>query len=546
MNSVVFRGVLLIAICACVVTPAGAATRASVPPNGTYRYDILVGGSVIAKSTVVVESLGSRLSVRERLHQGSVRVADSAKYAMPSLSLASYSADVNAPGGSQHTAVTGKTGSIVVDVPGEHVTITADAAAPLLIVSDNFVGTQIMLPAILHATGAKTFTMAVLAGGKAIVAHVMGSSEELRPGNVPISDAQLAIEVAGLREVFWYDAKTFVVDDIQIPAQNAEVRLIGRGSVVPLASPTPIPTPLPLPPARYTSRDVTFVSADGTKLAGTLTIPDGPARALSAVVLVQGSGPMDRNERVGPNPVFAQLGNAFSNAGFVVLRYDKRGVGASGGTPGATRPMLLADAAAAYEFLRVQSSVDRKRVFMLGHSEGGELVPTVAATQRSIAGIILMAPPALPLWQVSMKQVLESVPISEQALARRQELQALNAVRNGTKRGPGMAWYRSSMDVDPLVDIKRVSCPILILQGADDIQVLAGDLPRLEAAAKSSNHDVTVRVFANDNHLFMPVSPHEPLTSTAELQQYLTVPGYIDAKVLSALIDWLKQKSAFH
>jgi alpha-beta hydrolase superfamily lysophospholipase len=68
-----------------------------------------------------------------------------------------------------------------------------------------------------------------------------------------------------------------------------------------------------------------------------------------AVVLVHGSGAMDRDETIGPNAIFEQLATALSNAGYAVLRYDKRGVAKSGGSPlGGTRGRLLDDVDAAF------------------------------------------------------------------------------------------------------------------------------------------------------------------------------------------------------
>ena len=81
-----------------------------------------------------------------------------------------------------------------------------------------------------------------------------------------------------------------------------------------------------------------------------------------------------------------------------MLRYDKRGVGKSAGSS-ETRTNLIADARSAFEFVQAQKDVDAKHVYLLGHSEGGLLVPSVAASDPHVAGIILMAAPALPLWR---------------------------------------------------------------------------------------------------------------------------------------------------
>lgn len=330
---------------------------------------------------------------------------------------------------------------------------------------------------------------------------------------------------------------TFVQGGAQFPLTFARPQ--------PTVAAGPAPTPVPLPAARYTSADVHFTSADGTVLAGTLTVPNGPLGRRPAVVLVNGSGSVNRDEVVGPNAVFLQIANALSNAGYVVLRYDKRGVGHSGGDAlTMTRPQLLADARAALAYVRSLHAVDPHRVFMLGHSEGGELVPSVAAGSSELAGIVLMAPPALPLRDVIMEQALESVPPSQREAERSAELAALQQIRTGAAHDAGDPWLRTSIDVDPIVAIEQVRVPILILQGGSDVQVLPKDLPRLVRAARLHDRDVSVHVFPGDNHLFMKVTPGEPLTPQAAVHQYMTVPGYVDPAAISTLIRWLNAHGA--
>ncbi|HEV2642858.1 MAG TPA: alpha/beta fold hydrolase, partial [Candidatus Elarobacter sp.] len=357
---------------------------------------------------------------------------------------------------------------------------------------------------------------------------------------VPATDVELALELAGIRVIYWYDPATYVVHDIAIPSQQAEFRLTATAPLgaPPPPAPAPAASPLPTPAPHFTSRDVTFASADGTVLAGTLTVPDRGRAPFAAVVFVHGSGATDRDETIGPNPIFLQLSNALSNAGYAVLRYDKRGVAKSGGAnTSGTRGELLDDVKAAYRFTRAQHEVDAKRVYLLGHSEGGELVPTVAVQEPGVAGIILMAPPSLPLRQVLMQQALASVPPEGRAAMERQELAAFDKICHGNDAKD--AWYRSSMDVDPVVDIARVRAPILILQGEGDVQVLPKDLPRLANAARAANRDVTVRTFSNDNHLFEAIVSSEPQTPLAAVHQYLTVPARIDARVLDTLTMWM-------
>ncbi len=521
------------------MTPTSLPPR---PPDGTYVYRATYAGSEIAKDTIVVTSSGTNVVVRDAgtISVQSVSALATTTFDAATLSETGYTADFTLPAGTQHTDVSFAPGDVTVRVPGQIVSIKADPSAPLEFTGDNLAGSFFMLLAALHAHAAARFTLAALEGGVALVSQVQPLANATRPPGVPSADIAADVTFGQAAQTFWYDPATYVVDAVEIPSQGAEIRLVSRSAGVTAATPEPLATPVPTPLPHFSSTNVSFVSAGGIRLAGTVTVPHGTRHRFPAVILVHGSGPENRDESIGPNLVFLQLSNALSNAGYVVVRYDKRGIGRSGGNAAtSTRNDLLADVRAALAFAKTLPSVDPHRIFLLGHSEGGELVPSVAAGNPAVAGIVLMAPPALPLAQIVMEQTLESVTAAQRAAARRDELAALEKIRNGTTTGPGMPWLRSSLDVDPIVAIARVRAPILILQGADDVQVLPRDLPRLVNAARRGNRDVTVRIFPGDNHLFMRVTPGEPLTPQAALHQYLTVPGYVDPAVLATLIRWL-------
>jgi hypothetical protein len=208
---------------------ASAAQAAPRPSDATYSYTLTYEGAAIGNSIVAIDST----------KPGTLVVKEIADYVIPSFTATStmrydtatlretaYSADFNLASGAQHTNVTMKSGTMsVFATPGGTVDIPADPSAPLELVGDNLAGSAVLLPAILHATGAQLFTVALLSGGKALIAKVVANPSPNRPTSVPASDANLSLEFDGMNEIFWYDPRTYVVHDVAIPAQQAEFRL---------------------------------------------------------------------------------------------------------------------------------------------------------------------------------------------------------------------------------------------------------------------------------------------------------------------------------
>ncbi|RZK45814.1 MAG: alpha/beta hydrolase, partial [Hymenobacter sp.] len=126
---------------------------------------------------------------------------------------------------------------------------------------------------------------------------------------------------------------------------------------------------VPKTPFPYRSEDLTFPNQPaGFALAGTLTLPAGKG-PFPAVVLVSGSGPEDRNETVFGHQPFLVLADYLTRRGFVVLRYDDRGVGESKGTfKDATTADFTTDALAALAYLRTRPDVRPRQVALVGHS----------------------------------------------------------------------------------------------------------------------------------------------------------------------------------
>jgi hypothetical protein len=199
------------------------------PPDATYSYALQAAGAPLGTSTVAVDGrTPGTIVVTEHASMStpSFTATTTTRFDAATLRETGYSADFTLPAGVQHTDVTVKPGTMTATVPGAaSIDIAADPAAPLELVGDNLVGSSILVPAILHATGAKSFTLAVLNGGKALVCNVVADPLPTRPASVPANDVELPLEVAGVRVIYWYDPATYVVHDMLIPSQQAEIRL---------------------------------------------------------------------------------------------------------------------------------------------------------------------------------------------------------------------------------------------------------------------------------------------------------------------------------
>ncbi len=303
----------------------------------------------------------------------------------------------------------------------------------------------------------------------------------------------------------------------------------------------------------FEAEDVQFAS-DSLTLAGTLTLPRGSG-PWPAAVLISGSGAQDRDENT-PGPgglklgIFRAIADTLTRRGLAVLRYDDRGVGGSGGSlASAGLSDLVADVRAAVRYLRGRAEIDATRIALVGHSEGGIIAPIVAAEDSEVAGIVLMAGTATPLDSVLVEQIVGAAREAggdSAALAESREMveRLSRAVREGEdiegldlpptlEQLARSRWLREHVEHDPLVTIRKVGSPVLIVNGGQDVQVAPEHARRLAAALAEARHpDFEVKIFPELNHLFA-VSRGE---GTAE---YADPKAKVDAEFLGYLADWL-------
>lgn len=298
------------------------------------------------------------------------------------------------------------------------------------------------------------------------------------------------------------------------------------------------------------------IPGNGFNLAGTLSQPSGSPPAESrgrfpAVLLVGGSGPTDRDETVAGLPIFGLLASPLADAGYYVLRYDKRGVGQSGGRgETATIQDYAEDVRAAVRFLRDRKDVDPKRIVLFGHSEGGLVSLLAASRDDDIAGVVLAGVPSGTGAELVLEQqayLLGKMNLPEPERASRIELQKriqAAVLGEGTwddipeplKRQAETPWFESFLRFSPAPLMSRVKQPLLILQGALDRQVPQHHGEKLAEMAKARRRGgdaVTYFVLDGVNHLLVPAK-------TGEVDEYGSLAGRgLDPRVAQNTIEWM-------
>ncbi len=342
------------------------------------------------------------------------------------------------------------------------------------------------------------------------------------------------------------------LQEVLLPAQGIVLKRragpVERFRLSPPASAAPAPD--------LEREDVTIEYGD-VAIAGTITRPRGASGRLPAAFFVSGSGSQDREGLgagldVGTHEILDRL----TLEGLLVLRVDDRGAGETRGpVDDVDYDALVEDAHRAVRFLRERSDVDPARIVLLGQSEGGVTAPILAAEEPAPAAVVLLAAPGRGVGDLLEEQLLRlkrsagSTP--EELAAFGLELRSFLA-QVGSEAAidaealapelraflPARAWLADHVRLDPLAAVRRVRCPVLILQGASDIQVSAErDAPRLVAALDEAGHaDHELVVFPGLDHLFKRTVGAE----SSGLDYLKARP--VDPAFLDTLVAWLRPR----
>ncbi len=335
----------------------------------------------------------------------------------------------------------------------------------------------------------------------------------------------------------------------------------------------------PIKPYSYYDEEITFENKKaGIVLAGTLTMPKKEGN-FPVVILISGSGPQNRDEEILGHKPFLVLSDYLTKNGFAVLRYDDRGTALSKGVfKTATSADFATDVEAAITYLKTRKEINKKKIGLMGHSEGGMIAPMVASKSKDVAFIVLLAGTGIDGGEILLMQqklIGKASGVNDIDLQKNENLNknTFEIVRNSSdlkqleidlteyisnyfKNNPdsgkseGMSeddfiklqvkpianpWMQYFIKYNPAPALEKVKCPVLAINGEKDLQVPPKE--NLEAIknalTKGGNKKTTTKELPNLNHLFQDCKTGAP-------SEYATIDETFSPKAMSEILNWLQ------
>ena len=304
----------------------------------------------------------------------------------------------------------------------------------------------------------------------------------------------------------------------------------------------------------YREREVS-VGEGKWSLPGTITLPHGKG-PYPAVILIHGTGPHDRDETIGPNKPFRDLAWGLASKGTAVLRYEKRtkhhaGLFMKMKYGFTVEEETIADALAAVALLQNISEINKKGIFILGHSLGGMLIPRMGQRNDQIAGFIIMAGPSRPMEDAIYEQFNYIFSLDNQLTEdEKKQLKQLekqihlikgNKLSKDTPSAmlplgiPANYWI-DLKNYDPTKEAAKLAMPLLILQGGRDYQVTLADYKKWKDSL-SLKKNVMFKLYPTLNHIFMH---GQSKSMPSEYEK----PGHVYETIIEDISEWIqKQKT---
>ena len=295
------------------------------------------------------------------------------------------------------------------------------------------------------------------------------------------------------------------------------------------------------------------------KVGGELCLPGSTFTAnYPCVIFLAGSGPCDKDSTIGEAKPFKDLALGLARHGVASIRFDKVTL-AHAKEFRKRRDITLTDeyiahALDAIQYARSYKGIDRDKIFILGHSLGAVVAPTIVAMDDRLAGCILMAPPAQSIYRCFIRQLHYFISLDGVEAPKLRELLveaekraevadssdlSLSTPANKLPFGLGPSYWLDYRKFAPLDTVKSITKPILILQGDRDYSVtIQEDFEQWKKLAYDYPN-VNWRVYEGLNHLFV----HGTRLSTP--LEY-TLPGNVDERVVSDVGSWVLEHAYWY
>lgn len=310
-------------------------------------------------------------------------------------------------------------------------------------------------------------------------------------------------------------------------------------------------------PNLYYSEEVTFQNTKANiTLNGTLTMPTKNGN-YPVVILISGSGTQNRDYEFSGHKPFLILANYLTTNGIAVLRYDDRDFGkATDIINESSITDFSNDVSSAIMYLKTRKDINKNKIGLIGHSEGGIVASMVASSHNDVNFIILLGAPGvkgekillkqfelypkilgaskseIKKYITKMKRVIKMVSTGKNRETLKTNLvKLLNETYNETptvmvpnniSKKLNIEYYANRLssasfiellNYDPEPILSKVTCPVLALNGEKDIQVTPKEnlIGIKTLLLKSGNTNVTIKQMPNLNHFFQKCETGSPL-----------------------------------
>ena len=261
--------------------------------------------------------------------------------------------------------------------------------------------------------------------------------------------------------------------------------------------------------------ETVHIPASGFNLAASVAKPQNATAPLPAVVLVGGMSATDRDGVINGVPVLGELAAALVEHGFLVVRFDRRGVGQSGGrAETATLNDYAEDVRAVVTWLeKRRDDVNEDRIALVGQAEGAWIAMRVAARDRRIGALALMDAGSSTGAEMVLEQqrrVLAQSSASEAEQKTKIELQ--QRINDAALKGTGWEgvpetlrnvadtpWFQSYLAFDPARVVRDLRQPLLIVRGSSNAAAPPDHAERLLELARTRSRKVAADIAADSS-----------------------------------------------